>query len=67
MRSEVWRTKQDLTVFILEIPDKIKDGACVINLDEYYDIGNHWVALYASNNDAIYFDSFGVENIPKEI
>ena len=67
MRSEVWRTKQDLRVFILEIPDKIKDGACVINLDEYYDIGNHWVALYASNNDVIYFDSFGVEHISKEI
>ena len=25
---------------------KIKDGAYVINLDEYSDIGTHWVALY---------------------
>ena len=25
---------------------KIKDGAHVINLDEYSDIGTHWVALY---------------------
>ena len=45
---------------------KIKDGAYVINLDEYYDIETHWVALYASNNDT-YFDSFGVEHISKEI
>ena len=46
---------------------KIKDGAYVINLDEYSDIGTHWVALYVNNSDVTYFDSFGVEHIPKEI
>ena len=46
---------------------KIKDGAYVINLDEYSNIGTHWVALYIHNNDVTYFDSFGVEHIPKEI
>ena len=46
---------------------EIKDGADVINLDEYCDIGTHWVALYVHNNDVTYFDSFGVEHIPKEI
>ena len=46
---------------------KIKDGAYVINLDEYSDIGTHWVALYVKNNDVAYFDSFWVEHIPKEI
>ena len=45
---------------------KIKDGAYVINLDDSSDIGTHWVALYAINN-VTYFDSFGVEHIPKEI
>ena len=44
-----------------------RDGAYVINLDEYSDIGTHWVALYVQNNDVTYFDSFGVEHIPKEI
>ena len=44
-----------------------KDGAYIINLDEYSDIGTHWVALYVLNNDVTYFDSFGVEHIPKEI
>ena len=44
-----------------------KDGAQIINIDEYSDIGTHWVALYVSNNDVTYFDSFGVEHIPKEI
>ena len=46
---------------------KLKDGAYVINLDEYSDIGTHWVALHVRNNDVTYFDSFGVEHIPKEI
>ena len=47
--------------------DKIKYGAYVINLDEYSDIGTHWIALYALNNNVTYFSSFGVEHIPKEI
>ena len=46
---------------------RIKNGAYVINLDEYSDIGTHWIALYASNNKVTSFDSFGVEHIPKEI
>ena len=47
---------------------KIKDRAYIINLDEYSDIRSHWVALYLqNNNNVIYFDSFGVEHIPKEI
>ena len=44
---------------------KVKDGAYIINLDEYSDIGTHWVALYVQNNDVTYFSSFGVEYIPK--
>ena len=47
--------------------EKIKDGAYLINFDEYSDIGTHWVALYVQNNDVTYFDSFGVDHIPKEI
>ena len=46
---------------------KIKDGAYVIYLDEYSDIGTHWVALYVQNDNFTYFDSFGVEHILKEI
>ena len=57
----------DLVVFIQEIiKKKIDDGAYVINLDEYSDIGTHWVAFYVQNN-VIYFDFFRVEHIPKEI
>ena len=46
--------------------DEIKIGAYIINLDEYHDIGTHWVALYVNSKTVIYFDSFGVEHIPKE-
>ena len=55
------------------LPNTIKNGAkCgqradVINLDEYRDIGTHWVALYVNNNTVTYFDSFGVEHILTEI
>ena len=46
---------------------KIKDGAYVLNLDEYFNIGTHWVALHVNDNNVTYFDFFGVEHIPKEI
>ena len=49
------------------LPDKVKDGAYVINLDEYSDTGTHWVALYALNNNVTYFGNFNVEHISKEI
>ena len=49
------------------LPKKIKKGAYVINLDEYENTGMHWIALFVKNNEAIYFDSFGIEHIPKEI
>ena len=46
---------------------KIKDGAYVINLDEYADVGTHWIALFCNRNDIVYFDSFDVENGLEEI
>ena len=45
---------------------KIKDGAYVINLDEYEDIGTRWFALFCKKNEIVSFDSFGVEHIPEE-
>ena len=46
---------------------EIRGGAYVINLQEYSDTGTHWVVLNVQNNDVTYFNSFGVEHIPKEI
>ena len=49
------------------LPKITKKGAHVINLDEYEKTGTHWIALFVKTNEAIYFDSFGIEHIPKEI
>ena len=52
---------------------KIRDGAYVINLDEFKSITTHRIALYVNNNNnnnnnnVTYFESFGVKHIPKEI
>ena len=60
---------QDLMECILEIicQKKIKDGAYVINLDEYADVGTHWIALFCNRIEIVYFDSFGVEHVLEEI
>ena len=50
-----------------ELGSALKNGAYVINLDEYRDIGTHWIALYVNNKAVTHFNSFGVEHIPKEI
>ena len=46
---------------------KIKDRAYVISLNEYADVGTHWIALFCNRNTVNYFDSFGVEHVFKEI
>ena len=55
------------------IVPKIKDGTHVINLDVCKLIGTHWIALYVNRDNGsesyntTYFDSFGVEHLPKRI
>ena len=49
------------------LPKITKKGAYVINLDEYENTGTHWIALFVKTNEVIYFDSLGIEHIPKEI
>ena len=46
---------------------KIKDETYVINLYEYKYVGTHLIALYITGTNAIFFDSLGVEYIPKKI
>ena len=49
------------------LPEKIKDGAYEINLDEYADVGTHWIALFCDRNEIAYFDSFGVQHLLKKL
>ena len=48
------------------LPKTIKNGAYVITLDEYEEVGIHWIALYVKNNEITYFDSFCVKHVPEE-
>ena len=57
----------DLMVFTLETDYLRINEVYEINIDEYADVGAHLIALYVKNIEIIYFDSFGVEHIPKEI
>ena len=50
-----------------DLPKITKNGAYVINLDEYANVGTHSIALYVKSNEVIHFDSFDVEHVPKEI
>ena len=58
-----------LMEFILELIclKKIEDGAYVIDLDEYADVGTHWIALFCKKSEIVYFDSFSVKHVPEEI
>ena len=49
------------------LPKKKKNGAYVINLDEYADVGTHCIALFCNRNEIVYFDSFGFEHVSEEI
>ena len=39
----------------------------IINLDQYKSIETPWIVFYVNEDNVPYFDSFGVEHIPKEI
>ena len=39
----------------------------MINLNEYADVGTHWIALCCNRNEIAYFDSFIVIYVPEEI
>ena len=49
------------------LPKKIKNVSYLINLDEYADVGTHWIGLFYNRNEIVYFDSFGVEHFSEEI
>ena len=38
-----------------------------MNFNEYKSVEPHWIALNVNDVKVTYFDSFGVEQVPKEI
>ena len=49
------------------LPKTIKNGAYVINLDEYADVGKHWITLFCKIIETVHFDSFGVEHVSEKV
>ena len=51
------------------LPKEIKDEEYVINIDEYAEVGTHWIALFLAEVKLFlfFFDSFGVEHVPEKI
>ena len=49
------------------LPRITQDGGYVVNLDDKGKSGTHWVAIFINDDRATYFDSFGVEHLPKEV
>ena len=45
------------------LPKKIKDGAYVINLDEYADAGTHWIALFCKKKMKLFISIVLMLNI----
>ena len=45
------------------LPKKLKDGAYIINFDEYADVGTHWITLFCNKNEIVYVDSFFLLNM----
>ena len=52
---------------INNLPERIKEGTYVISLDEYADVGTHWIAFFCKRSEIVYFNSFAVERVPEEI
>ena len=48
------------------LPKKIKDGAYVLNIDQYVAVGTHQDSLFCNGNKIVYYDSFGVEHVLEE-
>ena len=46
---------------------KIKDGAYLINLDEYADVSTHWIALFCNKNEFVYFNSLVLNMFLKKL
>ena len=45
----------------------LKNGAYVINLDHSENTGTYWLVIFMEKDEVIYFDSFAVGYIPREI
>jgi len=59
--GKVLKIKNFRGVFMKDqLPKKIREKECgIINLENYYQEGSHWVAYYKNKDEKYYFDSYG--------
>ena len=62
-----YEPKFSIGAFLMDILPRIKNGVDVKNLNDNQSKGTHWVSLFINKNSSVYFDSFEVEYIPKEV
>ena len=46
---------------------KTKEGACLINVREYADVGTYWIALFCRKTEIVYCNSFSAEHVSEDI
>ena len=50
------------------VPKSIPDNTgIIVNLNDLGEKGSHWVCAVRKNNKCLYYDSFGVIHMPKEV
>ena len=66
--KNIFKTDQNLNVFLRNDLPEIMNGTYVINLAEYKLIGGYWIALWIDNeSESEYCKSFEAEQIPKKL
>ena len=56
-----------MAFFSINESPEVNNGAYVINLDDKESKGTNRISIFIVRNAVAYFDSFGVEHIPKEV
>ena len=51
-----------------QVPKSIKNNSgLIVNLQDIGQSGSHWVCAIRKNNKCLYYDSFGIEFMPKQL
>lgn len=51
-----------------QVPKYIKNNSgLIVNLQDIGQSGSHWVCAIRKNNKCLYYDSFGIEFMPKQL
>ena len=68
--NDIMKIVQDLEdrgILLKGVTKTIKNETKEQKRGFFTDVATYWLAWYVKNNEVIYFDSFGVEHVPKEI